>query len=154
MCMTEPASPVSPVPPGLSATAVPSVAAPLRAPAVESEHPAPARRMWDLVLTIVLLVLYLVGVALASASSFFFAFAGDSCGASSVCDYDQIANAIMVVLIGPWVPVIFVLGAAIFLLATRRVAFWVPLVGGVLTIAAVVIGWVLVGGAVSPVQLG
>jgi len=120
-------------------------------PDTEPTAPARPRRTWDLVLTIALLVLYLAGVLLASGSSFLLAFTGDSCGASSVCDFDQIANGIMVVLVGPWIPVIFVLGGAIALLATKRLAFWVPLVGGVLSIAIVIVGWTVAGSAVQPI---
>lgn len=112
--------------------------------------PVRTRRTWDVALTVVLLVLYLGGVLLGSGSSFFLAFAGDSCGASSVCNYDQIANGMMIVLVGPWVPVIFVLGGAILLLVTKRLAFWLPLVGGALTIAIVVVGWMVATSGVQP----
>lgn len=113
--------------------------------------PVRARRTWDLVLTIVLLVFYLGATALGSFMSFFLAFAGDSCGASSVCDYDQIGSAVIIVLAGVWVPALFVIGATIILLVKRRIAFWVPLVGIALTIAIVITGFALATWAVRPI---
>ena len=109
-----------------------------------------ARRVWDLVLTIVLLVLYLLITAFGSFTSIFLAFTGDSCNASTVCDYDQIGNAVIIVLAGVWVPSLFVIGASIILLVKRRIAFWVPLVGIVLTIAIVVTGFAVASWAVRP----
>jgi hypothetical protein len=113
---------------------------------------APARRprrVWDLVLTIVLLVGYLVITAIGSGLGFFLAFAGDSCGASSVCDYDRMGTGMTVAVYGVWAPVLIVVILSIVLLALRRLAFWVPLAGILLTIALVVTGGVLVFGAVS-----
>jgi len=56
------------------------------------ETSAPPKRpiiMWDLVLTIVLLVL-MVGTALVvSFLSFFLAFASDPCESAITCDYDR-----------------------------------------------------------------
>ena len=109
------------------------------------------RRVWDLVLTIVGIIAYLALTALTSAVSFFIVFAGDSCGASSVCNDDQIANGILVMLGGVWVPTLFVLAGSIVLLVTRRIAFWVPLVGALLTIAIAFVGFALVVSAVQPV---
>lgn len=108
------------------------------------------RRTWDLVLTIVLLIGYLLGTLLVSFSSFFLAFAGDSCGASAVCDYDQMSAGMMVALYGVWIPALFVVIAAIVLLVLKRIAFWVPLAGGLLTIIIVIIGWTITISAVRP----
>lgn len=113
--------------------------------------PVRARRTWDLVLTIVLLVMYLGVTALGSGMSFFLAFAGDSCGASSSCDYDMIGNAVLLALGGVWVPTLFVVGGAIILLVKRRIAFWVPLVGIVLTIAIVIAAFAVATWAVRPI---
>ena len=121
--------------------------APEPAAAAGSARP---RRTWDLVLTIVFLIAYLLGTLLASFSAFSLAFAGDSCGASSVCDYDQMSAGMMVAFIGVWIPMLFVVIAAIVLLVLRRIAFWVPLVGGALTIAITIAGWVIATTAVRP----
>lgn len=96
-------------------------------------------RTWDLVLTIVLLVLSGVLAAIMSFFGFFLAMAGDSCGARD-CNSDLIAVGLMVAVALPWVVLILVAVVSIVLLVTRRLAFWVPLVGGVLIIASWPIG--------------
>ncbi|CAN5459782.1 hypothetical protein BH10ACT7_BH10ACT7_22950 [soil metagenome] len=115
-----------------------------------SAAPVRERRTWDLVLTIVLLVLYLAGnVILSALALFFLAFAGDSCGARNTCDYDQISNGILIATAGPWIPVIFVVAGAIILLVIKRIAFWVPLVGGALSVTALVVGIAIATSAAS-----
>jgi hypothetical protein len=98
------------------------------------EASAPPKRpviVWDLVLTIVLLVL-MVGVALtASFLSFFLAFASDPCGAVE-CDTDRIALGMLVAMIGPLAVGLLTLIAAIVVLVLKRIAFWIPIVGIVL----------------------
>ena len=125
-------------------------ATPASAPASAAVTPRP-RRTWDLILTIVLLIGYLLGTLVASFGAFFLAFAGDSCGASSVCDENQMANGMMIALYAVWIPAIFVIIGAIVLLVLRRIAFWVPLVGGALTIIISIIGWAV---TISAVRTG
>jgi hypothetical protein len=99
----------------------------------------PAKRpivMWDLVTTIVLLVLMIGAALVASFLSFFLAFAGDSCGASSVCDYDSMATGMMVAMIGPLLVGLLALIAAVIVLVLKRIAFWIPIVG-ILLIAGI-----------------
>lgn len=108
------------------------------------------RHTWDLVLTIVLLVAYLAGTAFASFLSFFLAFASDSCGASSVCDYDQMSTGMFIVLGGVWLPALFVLAGSIVLIVVKRLAFWVPLVGILLTVGIAFAGVSVVFAAVQP----
>jgi uncharacterized protein DUF6264 len=99
----------------------------------------PAKRpivMWDLVTTIVLLVLMIGAALVASFLSFFLAFAGDSCGASSVCDYDRMATGMMVAMIGPLLVGLLALIAAVIVLVLKRIAFWIPIVG-ILLIAGI-----------------
>jgi hypothetical protein len=102
------------------------------------EASAPPKRpviVWDLVLTIVLLVL-LVGVALlASFFSFFLAFASDPCGASVTCDTDRMALGMLIAMIGPLAVGLVTLIAAVVVLVLKRIAFWIPIVGIVLVIA-------------------
>jgi hypothetical protein len=92
--------------------------------------------MWDLVTTIVLLVLMIGAALVASFLSFFLAFAGDSCGASSVCDYDRMATGMMVAMIGPLLVGLLALIAAVIVLVLKRIAFWIPIVG-ILLIAGI-----------------
>jgi hypothetical protein len=110
--------------------------------------PARVRKTWDLILTIILLVLYVGGVVTASfASAFVLAFSGDSCGAVT-CDYDQMAVGFAIAAVGVWVPVIVILIASIVLLVVRRVAFWIPIVGMLLTIGLVITGFAIAFAAV------
>ena len=57
--------------------------------------------VWDLVLTIGLLVLMAGTAILASFLSFFLAFAGDPCGSGITCDYDRMGTGMLVAMIGP-----------------------------------------------------
>jgi len=103
---------------------------------------APPKRpvvVWDLVLTIVLLVVMIGAALLASFLSFFLAFAGDSCGASTTCDYDRMGTGMVVAMIGPLAVGLLALIAAVIVLVLKRIAFWIPIVGIVL-IAAVFVG--------------
>jgi hypothetical protein len=97
--------------------------------------------VWDLVLTIVLLVLMVGAALLASFLSFFLAFASDSCGASVTCDTDRIPGGMLIAMIGPLLVALLVLVAAIIVLVLKRIAFWIPVVGMILVIG------VFVGGA-------
>ena len=139
---------------------------PVRPPSAQSEPtPAPAQRydqyataapakrpiiMWDLVTTIVLLVLMVGAALLASFLSLFLAFAGDSCGASSVCDYDLMATGMMVAMIGPLLVGLLALVAAIIVLVLKRIAFWIPLVGILLIVGVFVGGFALTASGVTP----
>ena len=103
---------------------------------------APAKRpvvMWDLVLTIVLLVVMIGAALLASFFAVFLAFAGDSCGASTVCDYDRMSTGMLIALIGPLVVGLLARIAAVIVLVLRRLAFWIP-IAGIVLIAAVFFG--------------
>jgi uncharacterized protein DUF6264 len=134
---------------------------PVQPPPVQSEsvpaspyQPAAAAKrpiiMWDLVTTIVLLVLMIGAALLASFLSFFLAFAGDSCGASSVCDYDRMATGMMVAMIGPLLVGLLALIAAIILLVLRRIAFWIPLLGILLIVGVFIGGFALTASGVVP----
>ncbi|SFS15332.1 hypothetical protein SAMN04487846_3081 [Microbacterium sp. cf046] len=96
-------------------------------------------RTWDLVVTIILLVLDGVLAAIMSFFGFFLAMAGDSCGARD-CSADLIAVGLMVAVALPWLLLIIIAVVSIVLLVKRRIAFWVPLVGGVLIIGSWFVG--------------
>jgi uncharacterized membrane protein YjgN (DUF898 family) len=91
------------------------------------------------VVTIVLLVLAGVLAAIMSFFGFFLAMAGDSCGARD-CNSDMIAVGLMVAVALPWLLLIIVAVVAIVMLVKRRIAFWVPLIGGVLIIGSWFLG--------------
>ena len=96
-------------------------------------------RTWDLIVTIILLVLDGVLAAIMSFFGFFLAMAGDSCGARD-CIADFIAVGLMVAVGLPWVVLILVAVVSIVLLVKRRLAFWVPLMGGVFIIGSWFVG--------------
>jgi hypothetical protein len=111
------------------------------------------RRTWDLVLSIVLLVLMCgLGLILFLVAPMMF-MAGDPCGASVACDSGQIANGVLLAWLGPPVVILAGLIATVILLATARLAFWVPLVASGLAIGIFVLGAVLVVGGVEGATL-
>ncbi|MFC5791078.1 hypothetical protein ACFPPE_14575 [Agromyces tardus] len=95
--------------------------------------------VWDLVLTIVLLLLMVGAGFVLFFLAFFLAFASDSCGASSVCDSDRIATGMLLAIVLPVALGLIALVAAVVMLVLRRLAFWIPLVG----IGLMVGGWFL-----------
>jgi hypothetical protein len=102
------------------------------------------RRTWDVVLSIVLLVLaFGLGVLLFLIAPLMF-MASDPCGASVACDSGQIAAGVMLAWIGPAVVTVAGLITTVILLATGRLAFWVPLAA-----SAVAIGIFLLGAAIA-----
>lgn len=115
---------------------------------------APARRpviVWDLVLTIVLLALMTVGgLVLAVFAFLLLAFGGDSCGASSTCDYDVMTTGAFAAVGGVALVGVLALVGAVVMLVLRRIAFWIPLVGIVLMVAAFWIGASISSSGVQP----
>jgi hypothetical protein len=105
------------------------------------------RRTWDLVLTIVLLVLDVVLAAIMSFFGLFLAMASDSCGVRD-CNTELIATGMMVAVGLPWLVLIVTVIAAVVVLVMRRLAFWIPLVGGALIVASLVLGFVVAGAGV------
>ncbi|WP_394553463.1 hypothetical protein ACDF64_03660 [Agromyces sp. MMS24-JH15] len=95
--------------------------------------------VWDLVLTIVLIVVLIGVTAVLWVLSFFLAFAGDSCGAVE-CDYDVIGTGFVVAMFGPIIAAVPPIVAAVIVLVFKRIAFWIPLVGIALVIAVFVVG--------------
>jgi len=104
-------------------------------------------RVWDIVLTIVLLVADVALAAVASFMGVFLAMASDPCGARD-CNFDLITAGFFVGTIGPWVALTLTLAAAIVLLVLRRIAFWVPLAGAALIVLVMVAAFGLAGAGV------
>jgi uncharacterized BrkB/YihY/UPF0761 family membrane protein len=88
----------------------------------------PARRGWDLALTIVFLVLLPLAALACSYAGFFLAFAADACG-SVDCDYGVMNVGLWSAVIAPWVVLLVAVVIAIVRLVRHRITFWVPLVG-------------------------
>lgn len=95
--------------------------------------------MWDLVLTIVLLVVMIGVVLLASFLSFLLAFASDGCGLRT-CDYDRMGAGMLIAMIGPLAVGLLALIGGVVMLVLRRIAFWIPIVGIVLAIGVYILG--------------
>lgn len=104
-------------------------------------------RVWDVVLTIVFLVLDVALAAIMSVFGFFLAFASDSCAVRD-CSSELIAMGMMVGIGLPWIVLIVVLVIAIIALVRRRLAFWIPLVGGLFIIGSLVLGWIIAAAGV------
>ena len=120
-----------------------------------AEAAAPARRpviVWDLVVTIVLLVLMVGAGLLLGLFGFLFLAFSDSCGASMRCDYDVMTTGVFVAVGGVLLVGLLALVAAVILLVLRRIAFWVPLVGIVLMVAAFWLGASISTSGVQPMS--
>ncbi len=113
-------------------------------------YPPPTGRMgrpvvvWDLVTTIVLLVLAVIIAAVLTFSAFFLVFASDPCGASTACDTGRMGAGFFLALLGPGAVTLVTVIVAVVLLVVRRRAFWVPIVGILLSAGVWVGGAVLV----------
>ena len=103
--------------------------------------PVRVRRTWDLVLTIVLLVLLAVVSVVAAVAAFGLGFS-DSCGASTVCDYDRIGEGFIVGIVAPLAIGFIALVVTIVTLIRRRLSFWIPLLGIMLAVGAEVAAYV------------
>jgi len=109
--------------------------------------PPPTRRpviVWDLVTSIVLLVIAVVIAAILTFASFFLAFAGDPCGASTVCDTGRMGAGFFIALFGPGAVTLVAVIVTVVLLALKRISFWVPIVGILLAAGVWVAGAALV----------
>lgn len=104
-------------------------------------------RVWDIVVTAVLVVLLAIFAFFASFFGAFLAMASDGCGGGN-CDYDLMMFGIGLALISPWVILLAAAVVAIVLLVRRRLAFWVPLIGAVLMVAMWMAGAAIVGASV------
>ncbi|MCJ1686884.1 DUF6264 family protein [Rathayibacter sp. VKM Ac-2927] len=97
-------------------------------------------RVWDLVLTMVLILCALGATLLLSYFGLFFAMASDACGGSNDCDGDLIGWGVLVAAGGVWVPFLAAVAVSIVLLVVRRIAFWVPIAGLALSFGCTVLG--------------
>jgi hypothetical protein len=113
-----------------------SAAAPQTRPPTST--PARPVRVWDLVLSIVLLVLLLGFAALAAFAGAFLALASDPCGGTMECDFDRMNFGIVAAMISPVVLAGLGLVVTIRQLVRRRLAYWVPIV----TAALIALVWV------------
>ena len=111
---------------------------------MSSEAPAavrPARRTWDVVLSIALLVVLIALALLLGFAGAFLVMASDSCGSGTVCDEAKLSGGVLVAMLGPAVVTLIAIGSVVERLIRARLAFWPPLVG----IGVALLVWV--GGA-------
>jgi hypothetical protein len=107
-------------------------------------------RVWDLVLTMVLILCALGATLLLSYFGLFFAMASDACMGGNDCDTDLIGWGVLVAAGGVWVPFLAALAVSIVLLVVRRIAFWVPIAGLALSFGCTVLGgWMATVGSGS-----
>lgn len=105
----------------------------------------PPIRVWDLVLTIVLVLGLFVLAAFGVFSGLLLAFASDGCGTTpeTQCDSGRLTAGVLFAVIAPSVVAVVATIAAIVASVRRRLAFWIPLVGAALMCGAWALGaWI------------
>lgn len=107
-------------------------------------------RVWDLVLTIVLLLGAGGCTLLLSYFGLFLAMASDACMGGNDCRTDLIGWGVLVAAGGVWLPFLAAVVVSIVLLVVRRIAFWVPIAGLVLSFGFTLLGmWLATVGSGS-----
>lgn len=114
------------------------------APAGTAKRPV---RVWDVVVTIILLVGDAVLAALASLMGMFLVMASDPCGVRD-CSTELITIGWLMGMILPWVALIATAVVAIVLMVKRRLAFWVPLVGAAAIVGALALAFAVTSAGV------
>lgn len=112
--------------------------------------PKPPVRVWDIVVTVILLV----GLGfLAMTASFYGLFLGmvsDGCGSGSNCNFDIIGMGVIVAVVLPWVVLLAAVIVAIIRLVRRKLAFWIPLAAAPLIVGPWFLGaWIATAGLPS-----
>jgi hypothetical protein len=104
--------------------------------------PAPQRPaiVWDIVLTLILLVGVGILALMTSYFGLFLVMASDPCGGTMQCNTDLIGLGVLAAVGLPWVVLLIAAVVSIVLLVKRRIAFWVPLVAAPLVIACWFVG--------------
>jgi hypothetical protein len=118
---------------------------------LQPERPAEATRkvkVWDVALTVVLLVVLTLFALGASYAGFFLVMASDACTAQT-CDFALMDVGFWVAVISPWVLLVLAVVFAIVLLVLHRVAFWVPLVSAALMVGMWFVGAAIVGAGIG-----
>lgn len=105
----------------------------------------PPRRIWDLALTIVLILAAAAATLGLSFVGLFFGLAGDACMGSNVCRPGWIEAGVLLAGFGVWLPFLAALIVAVVRLVRRRLAFWVPVVGLALSFSCTLLGAWLAG---------
>ncbi|MFT4136878.1 hypothetical protein [Microbacterium sp.] len=112
-------------------------------PTAHAPTPRPTARVWDIVLTSVLLLLLAALAAIVSYFGFFLAMASDPCGAVA-CDTTLIGIGMLTAVVLPWIVLVVVIVVSIVRLVRRRLSFWLPLAA-----VPLVVGSWFVGAAIA-----
>jgi hypothetical protein len=103
--------------------------------------------VWDLVISIFVLVGGVLVLGVLSVFSLFLPMASDPCG-SVTCNEGQITTGFLVALVAPAAIFLIAIILTVVRLVLRRVGFWIALVGLALALAGWGAGVALVAGAV------
>ena len=109
-------------------------------------------RVWDVVLTIVLVIGSAVLAAAASLMGMFLVMASDPCGART-CSSELITLGWLMGMILPWVAFLASTVVAIVLMVKRRLSFWVPLAGAAAIILSLVAAFAVTAAGVPGASL-
>ena len=96
----------------------------------------PPRREVDTAVTVLLLVGLGLFTGIVSLFGLMVGMVSDGCTGTTECDGDRIGAGMAIAVLGPWVISLIALVVSIVLMARRRLAFWVPLVAGVLIVGS------------------
>lgn len=107
------------------------------------------RRLWDITLTVLLLIALGGLTLIVSIFGLYLSMAADACGVRD-CDTDLIAVGMLLAAVVPWIVLALAAVGSIVLLVLRRLAFWVPIVGAVLVVVAFFVGGGLATAGVPP----
>lgn len=118
-----------------------------RSPALRYGSSREPLKVWDIVLSSILLVLLAALAALVSFFGLFLAMASDPCGARD-CNTELIGTGMITAVALPWVLLLASAVFTILLLAFRRIAFWVPLATAPLIIGSWFLGALLASAGV------
>ncbi|MGN8553964.1 UNVERIFIED_CONTAM: hypothetical protein OHV15_15400 [Microbacterium sp. SLM126] len=108
-------------------------------PALRSAAGRQPVRVWDIVVSSILLVGLAALAALMSFFGFFLAMASDPCGARE-CSSELIGTGLVTAVALPWVLLLAASVVTILMLAFRKVAFWVPIAAAPLIIGSWFLG--------------
>ena len=129
-------------------TTPPYASPPTSSPMLDGSSPAkPPIKVWDLVLTILLLLGVAALAAFVSFSAVFLVMASDSCGVRD-CSTELIVFGWLLGMGLPWIVLIAAIVVSIVRLVRRRIAFWVPLAGAVLVVLSLVLAFAITAWAV------
>lgn len=114
---------------------------PLAAPA------KPPAKVWDVAVTIILLVVDLGLAAVASLMGMFLIMGSDPCGVRA-CSNELIVLGWLMGMILPWVVLVVTVVWSIMRLVRRRLALWAPIVGAALIVLSLVLAFMVTAAGV------